>query len=185
MQQWAKAAKCATVAWVRRMMERVGTCLEIANQYLFKDHTTEGKGNSNGTRRQRQGRVADKCVFINVCYTLLLVCVLRPSTPTKGSSTYFSSSFNLATSNDSSQPTSIKTFTPPSSSSSDCEADDSDCAPSSEQNVNMLSGATSLLEHLPPGHLLIACHQVRESRMRGMLVVRYDAPGVNIRMLKG
>jgi hypothetical protein len=33
-------------------MERVGTCLEIANQYLFEDHTTEGKGNSNGARRQ-------------------------------------------------------------------------------------------------------------------------------------
>lgn len=29
LQQWAKAAKCATVACVRRMIERVGTCLHF------------------------------------------------------------------------------------------------------------------------------------------------------------
>ena len=27
LQQWANAARCETVAWVRRIMDRVGTCL--------------------------------------------------------------------------------------------------------------------------------------------------------------
>ena len=51
--------------------------------------------------------------------------------------TYFSSSLSFSPSNSSSHPTSIRTLTPPSSSSSDCDADDSDWAPRREQKVNM------------------------------------------------
>lgn len=53
--------------------------------------------------------------------------------------TYFSSSLSIATSKDSSQPTSIRTLTPPSSSNIDCEADDSDWAPRRETKVNMIA----------------------------------------------
>ena len=42
---------------------------------------------------------------------------------------YFSSSCSFTTSKDSSQPTSIRIFTPPSSSSIDCDAADSERAP--------------------------------------------------------
>src|SRR5450756_128053 len=56
----------------------------------------------------------------------------------KGDVTYFSSSFSFATSNVSSQPTSISTLTPPSSSKSDCDALDSDCAPCNGVKVNIL-----------------------------------------------
>ncbi len=52
---------------------------------------------------------------------------------------YFSSSSSLATSKDSSHPRSTSTLTPPSSSSRDCDASDSDCAPWREQNVNIVA----------------------------------------------
>ena len=50
---------------------------------------------------------------------------------------YFSSSLSFSTSKASSHPTSIRTLTPPSSSSSDCDAVESDRAPWSGQKLNM------------------------------------------------
>lgn len=50
---------------------------------------------------------------------------------------YFSSSFSFSTSKVSSQPMSIRTLTPPSSSSSDCDATESDRAPWRGQKLNM------------------------------------------------
>jgi hypothetical protein len=108
-------------------------------------------------RRKRVGR----CIFIDVWYTSRL-CVYIFTASLKEGLTYFSSSFSFVTSNDSSQPTSIKTLTPPSSSSSDCDADDLDCAPCREQNVNILGSTTSLsTAPLPLWHHLIACPRRR------------------------
>lgn len=53
-------------------------------------------------------------------------------------STYLSISLSFSTSKLSSQPTSISTFTPPSNSSSDCDAGDADCAPSRGVKLNMV-----------------------------------------------
>lgn len=68
--------------------------------------------------------------------------------------TYFSSSLSFSPSKSSSHPTSIKTLTPPSSSSSDCDADDSDWAPNKEQKVNMVC----FWPDCPPPWILRCCH---------------------------
>lgn len=83
-------------------------------------------------------------MLIDVCYTWLsrksgLGLSPKHKHPAKEISTYFSSSFSLPTSKVSSHPTSIKTLTPPSSSRRDCDAADSDCAPSNEQKVNIVN----------------------------------------------
>ena len=100
---------------------------------------------STGVRIAGQGRsiVDCKCDFIVDCYTLFQGQRGTSLDPQKESATYFSSSLSFSTSKVSSQPTSIKTLTPPSSSSNDCEADDSDCAPSREVNVNMVFSRSS------------------------------------------
>lgn len=52
---------------------------------------------------------------------------------------YFSSSLSFSTSKVSSHPTSMRTLTPPSSSSNDCEVVDSERAPCRGQKVNMVA----------------------------------------------
>ncbi len=58
---------------------------------------------------------------------------------------YFSSSRSFSTFKDSSQPTSIRTLTPPSSSRSDCEAVDSESAPCKGQKVNIVLSPSDYL----------------------------------------
>lgn len=79
--------------------------------------------------------------------------------------TYFSSSRRLSTLKVSSQPTSIKTLTPPSSSRSDCDAVDSDSAPWRGQNVNMVAGFGGYLVSSMLGYsMCLACVQVVRAR---------------------
>jgi hypothetical protein len=100
---------------------------------------------------------------------------MRSSTSTAGIeiTTYFSSSFSFATSNDSSQPTSIKTLTPPSSSSRDCDADDSDCAPCNEQKVNIFGKVACYLfiKASTTWILLVACSSRIDYRKSDVCII--------------
>lgn len=68
-------------------------------------------------------------------------------------STYLSNAFSFCTSNPSSQPTSINTLTPPSSSSRDCEAGEDDCAPRRGVKLNM-SAAKAVAPEAAHGELV-------------------------------
>lgn len=93
-------------------------------------------------REEDQGKCRDLSKLFDVSLKKIdaLPCLLASA----GCFTHFSSSSSLDTSKDSSQPTSISTLTPPSSSSSDCDAVESDRAPCSGQNVNMIPWAREL-----------------------------------------
>jgi len=83
-----------------------------------------------GDRRMRQENERQR-------WDLSTIAVRAKLSQLSRCSKYFSSSRSFSTSKVSSHPTSISTLTPPSSSSSDCDAVDSERAPWSGQKLNM------------------------------------------------
>lgn len=140
LQQWAKAAMWAGVAWVRRMMDNEATCLyprpSVNSTYTANDF--------GGYALSVMTFWLNLFVYIEYKYWY---CVtrwhqsagwLRVQIPLQA--TYLSRPFSFATSKSASHPTSMRTLTPPSNSNRDWDAGDVDWAPKRGVNWNMFSG---------------------------------------------
>jgi len=81
LQQCANAPRCATVTCVRRITDRVGTCLHHLLAYAYVDQGERMRGNSISTHGDQSKRVSLKSVFIDA--HLMYISPLCPIFPQK------------------------------------------------------------------------------------------------------
>lgn len=140
LQQWAKAAMWAGVAWVRRMMDSEDTCLyQRPSVSTYTALILEG--------RHWLWRLW-LYLFVYIEYkhwyrVTHRAQTLASRTPIPSQVTYLSRSCSFATSKSPSHPTSMRTFTPPSNSNKDWDAGEEDWAPKRGVNWNMSFGLSS------------------------------------------
>ena len=109
---------------------------------IWQTSRLRAKGVNQGLRNSMQKWLENVSSLQSAVQYFSPCALMNPKLPGRDS-TYFSISFSFATSNVSSQPTSIRTLTPPSSSSRDCDALDSDWAPCKGVKVNILPSFSS------------------------------------------